>query len=901
MSLSGKLENIDADAICGFIQSPQHLNVVHNLFIVVDKFPFALRAEHVSGFEGASSDQGRIEFTVPTREILQAGFADVPPAWGRQEMVVALTFNLQVLDARVVRAFDVEISARAEKGWCTLQLTTDVQISRVTIDVEINGSFYLDFVVGTRSTRSGNANPTGTCSFPLPFSAQDTETFDLAVFQTNGLMRQLRFDGALDASMAQDVGRLSRQYHPPGGGAERLVAIVIPLHGGLETISRCIGSVLEHTDASARLILLQDFSVDSRAAAYLERLSRSDRISLVSHDLSQGNTRAVNAALQMAPKEDVVVLSSNVTVGPRWLSGLATAIYSEGNIATATALSNTDGPFSVEVPTPRESGRRNALCRSVAHRSLGLLPATPVARGPCIYIRRAALDDLGTFDADTFPTEEGAQIAFCIKASKAGWRHVVDDRTLVLCGSKADRPGRKWDLLAPLGAMAQFQRYPEFKSLIGSLKNNQALAMSRFRARGARDDARMRVLSVISTDTGGTPQTNQDLQRGIAEEVEMLVLRSDGQMLTLTDAADTVIRKHRLLEPMTLGAHVSAEYNQVLQRWLVELAIEILHIRHIAWHSLSLTWIAHTLHIPVIYSFHDYYSVCPSLRLLDGDKVYCAGVCTRSETPCTPDLWDIALSPPLKHRFVRTWKEMMESTLMACDAFVTTSQAAHKLMVTHYPFLEERPFSVISHGRDLPMANLAEVFPPAPGAPLRLIAPGNISPAKGSDVLLRIRDLRPVDEMEIHVAGATVAEVQNSTLITTGPYAREAFPEIVAGVRPHIGLILSIWPETYSHTLTELWSCGVPVIAFDRGAVGERIRESGGGWLLPESAGAEDVVALIGHLERRPDEYAVKRAEIARWQVGLGARRNIAAMASDYLALYRRILVSKSLASHVPS
>lgn len=899
MSLSGKLESIDANAISGFIQSPHPLSVIDKLFIVVDKFPFALRPEHVSGSDRCRD--GRVEFAVPTSEILQAGFADAPLAWGRQEKVVALTFNLQVLDARVVRAFDAEISARAEKGWCTLQVTTDVQISRVTIDVEINGSFYLGFVVGTRRPISGNASPTGTCSFPLPFSAQDTDIFDLAVFQTNGLVRQLRFDGALDASMAEDIDRLSRQYYPPGGRAERPVAIVIPLHGSLETISHCIGSVLEHTDASARLILIQGISVDSRTAAYLERLGRSDRISLLSHDLSQGDTRAVNAALQMAPKEDIVVLSSDVTVGPRWLSGLATAIYSEGNIATAMALSNTNGPFFVEVTTPHESEHRNALCRSAAHRSLGLLPATPIAWGPCIYFRRAALDDVGPFDADTFPIGEGAQIVFCLKASKAGWRHVVDDRTLVLCDSKPDRPPQKWDPLAPIRATDQFHNYPEFESLIGSLKSNQALAMARFRVHGARDDARMRILSVISTDTGGTPQTNQDLQRGIAEEVEMLVLRSDGQMLTLTDAANTVIRTHRLLEPMTLGTHVSAEYNQVLQRWLVELAIELLHIRHIAWHSLSLTWISRILHIPVIYSFHDYYSVCPSLRLLDGDNVYCAGVCTRSETPCTPDLWDTALSPPLKHRFVRTWKEMMESTLMACDAFVTTSQAARDLMVAHYPFLNDQPFSVIPHGRDLPMAHLADVFPPAPEAPLRLMAPGNISPAKGSYILLRLQDLRPVDEMEIHVAGATVAEVQNSALITTGPYEREYFPEIVARIRPHMGLILSIWPETYSHTLTELWSCGVPVIALDRGAVGERIRESGGGWLLPESAGAEDVLALIAHLERRPDEYALRCAEIARWQVGLGARRNISAMANDYLALYRRMLVSKSLASHVSS
>ncbi|MFG1395461.1 glycosyltransferase [Roseixanthobacter pseudopolyaromaticivorans] len=900
MSIVGKIETIDANAITGFIRLEQNLCVVRNLFIVVDKFPFPLRPEHM--FASGEDGGARLEFAVSTAEILRAGFSNVEVGWSREEKIVALTFNLQVLDARAVRTFDVEISARAEKGWCTLQATTDMQVSRVLIEVEINGVFYLDFVLDTRKPTSGDTSPRAICCFPLPFSAQETETFDLAVFQTNGLVRSLRFDATLDASMAQDAERLSRQYYPPAYRSERPVAILARVGGGLESVCACVISVLTHTEANARLVLVQDGRLDPSAASYLEQLSRSDRVIFIKDDPGRVfRANAVNAALNMVPGEDIVLLKSDVLVGPGWLSGLATAVYSEGNIATATALSNAGGLFDLPIATPLETRLRDGLCRSVTQRSLSLFPATPVAQGPCVYIRRSALEDVEIHDVESLSIDGTAQIALCLKASKLGWRHVVDDRTLVLRSLSADRLDRKLGSGALPGANALFSVFPELESLIESIRANQALAMARFRAEGAHVSAKMRVLSVISTDTGGTPQTNRDLQRGVARDVEMLVLRSDGQMLTLTDPSGALIRSHRLLEPMTLGSHVSAEYNQILQRWLIEFAIELLHIRHIAWHSLSLPWIARTLHIPVIYSFHDYYSVCPSLRLLDGNNIYCGGVCTQSETACTPDLWDMAHSPPLKHRFVRTWKEMMENTLLACDAFVTTSQAARDLMRSHYPLLKDRPFNVIPHGRDLVMTELVDVFPPAPGTPLRLIAPGNISPAKGSDVLLQIQELRPVDEMEIHVVGASVAEVQNSALITSGPYTREDFPEIVARIRPHIGLVLSIWPETYSHTLTELWSCGVPVIAFDRGAVGERIRESGGGWLLPQDAGAEDICALIAHLERRPDEYEARRIEIEHWQSGTGTERDVAAMADDYLSLYRQIMFHKSLASHFPS
>ena len=49
---------------------------------------------------------------------------------------------------------------------------------------------------------------------------------------------------------------------------------------------------------------------------------------------------------------------------------------------------------------------------------------------------------------------------------------------------------------------------------------------------------------------------------------------------------------------------------------------------------------------------------------------------------------------------------------------------------------------------------------------------------------------------------------------------------------PDVGLVLSIWPETYCHTLTELWMCNVPVIGTSLGAVGDRLRKCGGGWVV---------------------------------------------------------------------
>ena len=57
--------------------------------------------------------------------------------------------------------------------------------------------------------------------------------------------------------------------------------------------------------------------------------------------------------------------------------------------------------------------------------------------------------------------------------------------------------------------------------------------------------------------------------------------------------------------------------------------------------------------------------------------------------------------------------------------------------------------------------------------------------------------------------------------------------------RVDLALLLSIVPESYSLALSECLAAGVPVVAFDHGAIAERIRRHGGGLLVAPEAGAD--------------------------------------------------------------
>ena len=59
--------------------------------------------------------------------------------------------------------------------------------------------------------------------------------------------------------------------------------------------------------------------------------------------------------------------------------------------------------------------------------------------------------------------------------------------------------------------------------------------------------------------------------------------------------------------------------------------------------------------------------------------------------------------------------------------------------------------------------------------------------------------------------------------------------------RVDLALLLSIVPESYSLALSECLAAGVPVVAFDHGAIAERVRRHGGGLLVePRDRGGGD-------------------------------------------------------------
>lgn len=94
-----------------------------------------------------------------------------------------------------------------------------------------------------------------------------------------------------------------------------------------------------------------------------------------------------------------------------------------------------------------------------------------------------------------------------------------------------------------------------------------------------------------------------------------------------------------------------------------------------------------------------------------------------------------------------------------------------------------------------------------------------------------------------------------------GPYHPEDARALLHAYGAELVVFPNRAPESFSYALSEAWSAGLPVLAGPRGAIGERVRRHGGGWLLGEGFDAAEVARELRRLlgpEGDPERARVK-------------------------------------------
>jgi glycosyltransferase involved in cell wall biosynthesis len=131
----------------------------------------------------------------------------------------------------------------------------------------------------------------------------------------------------------------------------------------------------------------------------------------------------------------------------------------------------------------------------------------------------------------------------------------------------------------------------------------------------------------------------------------------------------------------------------------------------------------------------------------------------------------------------------------------------------------------------------------------RIAFAGSVKPRKGAALMKPVVEALRGRGIEWFAFGGGDVEflrdLRKLRVNVHGQYAMGSLPSLLARNGIDVVLLLSTEPELYSLTLSESWLAGVPAIAFAHGAIEERVREHGGGWLVPLDDGSAGIVAAI--------------------------------------------------------
>jgi GT2 family glycosyltransferase len=609
--------------------------------------------------------------------------------------------------------------------------------------------------------------------------------------------------------------------------------VVVPVYGNPGAVSACLDALLVTVPPPSRIVVVDDASPDPDVAVVLARAAATGRVTVTRLSRNLGFPGAANAGIAACPGRDVVLLNSDTLVPPGWLERLREAAWGAADIGTVTPLSNSASVLSYPdaadrnpLPTQADTIRLDAHARAA---NAGLVVDIPVGVGFCLFIRRDCLAEVGVLRADVFAQGYGEENDFCLRARHLGWRHVALPGLFVghAGGASFGPAGRH---LQQRNERLLERMHPGYGALVQDFLARDPLAEARRRLdlqrwQAGRKRAGQAAILISHGQGGGVERQLAAAARAHRDAGRRpIVLRPtklpDGTTaVMLGDGPEGGFPNLRFRLPDELPA---------LQRLLRADRAKSVDVHHLLGHPPAIHALIAALRLPYTVHVHDYAWFCPRVSLVGADRRYCGEPDVAGCEACIADAGALIE----EDIGVQALCDRSAAFLAAAEHVVAPSQDAAVRMRRHFPAL--RP-NVAPHEDD---AALPDPPPPAArGGRARICVPGAIGLHKGYHVLLACAHDAAARRLplEFAVVGHTIGDaalLATGRVFITGEYLPEEAVALIAAQRATLGFLPSIWPETWSLGLTELWRAGLRVAAFAFGAPADRIRMTGRGVLL---------------------------------------------------------------------
>ncbi len=303
------------------------------------------------------------------------------------------------------------------------------------------------------------------------------------------------------------------------------------------------------------------------------------------------------------------------------------------------------------------------------------------------------------------------------------------------------------------------------------------------------------------------------------------------------------LREFDLAAPIIATTTTHPEYQAMLAKVIDQWNVQSLVISSLIGHAMDCLKTT----LPTIRVLHDYFPHWPSLNArLDDETIENAAI--------KQALKDTQQEPlgPINAEQLNEWQQTTNQLLSQEHVTIVAPDESVKLNLQKLPHATcYAKTTVIPHASQA----LQPLDYQASKDPFTVLVLGRISPPKGQALLQQCISSLQDDEsikfvlLGAGINGAAFTDYPNTQVIND--FRRDEFESLVAQISPQLGLLTSITAETFSYTLSELQSLGLPVLATAVGALKNRIEHNKNGVLVQPVAAS--IIENIKSLQQDPE------------------------------------------------
>lgn len=611
--------------------------------------------------------------------------------------------------------------------------------------------------------------------------------------------------------------------------------VIVPVYNGFDYLSKLFSSI-KKTRLKFRLIVVDDCSTDERVKPFLYSIKEEfEDYLLIENEKNEGFLPSVNKALVVC-KNHVAIVNTDTELPSNWLERLINPFLIDKSIASTTPYTNSGTIFSFP-----NFGVNNLIFEDLSVEELDsnfreIVPkyeSTPTGVGFCMGMNYDVIKEIGIFDEEAFGKGYGEENDWCQRAIKHGYKNVHVENLFVYHKHGGSFTSEEKTKLNNEHLKILAERYPNYSEDVANYcrrdlnRNIRELILMKYYCKNGK------TILVFNHKIGGGATSY--LERKIEEE---------------NAAGNAVIIVQYNYEVNIFEIHF--RYNQYCFDYKIDSidslanVIKYLSVCDIWINNLytyrsmretldSILRLKENIEGRIIFLFHDLFSICPSVDMVDENRRYCSmSHCNNCVESCY-----------MGQTKIDEWREIFRKFLSTVDEVRTFSNNTKSIVESVYGVFDN--LTVVPHVVDY-MPSFSKQVKTSDTINIGLL--GNLSINKGYDIVKQMVEY--IDRNHLNVKIKLIGSVEEGLtkfkqdiFSETGKYTTGMIPRLTFEEDIDVFLIPSVWPETFSYTSEEIMCMNYPIACFKIGAPAERISKYEKGLLISEIDGNKAVEEIV--------------------------------------------------------